>query len=370
MVNFESGRLGQGVAANWHRNTSLKGKAWQNRINDTLYSVDYTGDEERVFLETPFSWLDWYEADRMYLAFSKGNMKGKDYKETEWAKIPSEMMKGMTLNCFPYMNSVYHIGFDCYDFVKFVTEMARADNPNYEIPFQLDFNGDTALALAVFGKRANQNVANYFLTTLLINLPMGNSSTFVATKLAECVRKGVPGVAEYINSRMFTTRQLSGCSKFDSEAKHEKVGFWKSIKESIKAVFADDVDATTFVNCLDLWPDKRQVFSNVLNKSPIKTESVIEFFDLPKIFNPHPLQGDSSDDFISALVQTADYDLIKCPPIAQLINFRWGLTKKFVTSYMLLPYICFFLVYVFQVMLQFDPNKHYLDDTDPDTPGL
>ena len=102
-------------------------------------------------------------------------MKGKDYRQTDLATSTPSKFIALLNNIFPYGDSALSKGGHCYDFIKFIIERARADDPDLVIPANTNLDGLGGIDYALKGSEADNNCVEYFLE-FLTNQPLDHSA--------------------------------------------------------------------------------------------------------------------------------------------------------------------------------------------------
>ena len=81
--------------------------------------------------------------------------------------------------------------------------------------------------------------------------------------------------------------------------------------------------------------------------------------DIPYIHCPDRKE---SEWFSEALNEdNAYYDLLHHPAVQGIIDFRWEASQSYITWNLLYPYLIFMMVYLYHVMIIFDPHSPILE---------
>lgn len=118
----------------------------------------------------------------------------------------------------------------------------------------------------------NTRVAEFFLKDLLPPMPLDHHGRAIADVIPKCVRHDIAYLAEYLDSRFLSTKQLKKISRAE--------------KLMIK-VNPEDDDEKYYITAVDLWPDERLIKERVFEPSESGAEIDVCILDLPKLHNPN-----------------------------------------------------------------------------------
>ena len=271
-------------------------------------------------IEAPFTFVHWVMIEQ----FSE-RCNNPSAEETEdWLNslnFPPNVARILSLNILPQCWSILHLTTGSRNIVEFICnktqEGLKDENEDqkkqdgeeedeeyaFPIPFNSDINGKSPLHMSLFndgndeddssgifdsirqwfgkgndqkndsGARSSQNerTTEYFLGELLKKMPMDHHGRAIVDVLPECIRKEIPQLSEYLDSRFKTSTQL------------EKM---KSIQKYRLKEDNDSKETGNYIDCIDLWPDQQKLQDKVLEKSSSGVNIDAKILDLPGIVNP------------------------------------------------------------------------------------
>ena len=181
----------------------------------------------------------------------------------------------------------------------------------FPIPFIDNLSGYTALHLSLTaGSTENTRVAEYFLQKLLPNMPLDHHGRAIADILPECVERDIRFLAEYMDARFLSTRQLQKVSRADDNL-------------TIK-VDPETADNKYYITACDLWPDERFISNQIFEEGNGGSEITVTVLDLPKVHNPNdPI----AHKFMEALAGVEETSIFGSKSVKSIVAFRWGPCK-------------------------------------------
>ena len=102
-------------------------------------------------------------------------------------------------------------------------------------------------------------------------MPLDHHGRAIVSAIPTCIKKEIPYIGEYLDSRFISTHQLKKVNR-------EKQ---KKLKED-----PDSIEDGFYVDCIDLWPDQDTLRSTIFEDSPSSAEVEVEVLDLPDIIYP------------------------------------------------------------------------------------
>jgi len=102
-------------------------------------------------------------------------------------------------------------------------------------------------------------------------MPLDHHGRAIADVIPKLVKHNTRGLADYLDSRFMTTRQLKKVSRTDG----------KSIRTC-----SETAEEEYYINVCDLWPDERLLVDRVLEESSAGAEIEVKMYDIPKLHNP------------------------------------------------------------------------------------
>ena len=276
-------------------------------------------------IEAPFTFVHWVMIEQ----FSE-RCNNPSAEETEdWLNslnFPPNVARILSLNILPQCWSILHLTTGSRAIVEFICnktqEGLKDENEDqkkqggeeqdekyaFPIPFNSDINGKSPLHMSLFndgndeddssgifdsirqwfgkgndqkndsGARSSQNerTTEYFLGELLQKMPMDHHGRAIVDVLPECIRKEIPKLSEYLDSRFKTSTQL------------EKM---KSIQKYRLKEDNDSKETGNYIDCIDLWPDQQKLQDKVLEESSSGVNIDAKILDLPGIVNPESDAG-------------------------------------------------------------------------------
>ena len=130
-------------------------------------------------------------------------------------------------------------------------------------------------------------------------MPLDHHGRAIVSAIPVCIKKEIPYIGEYLDSRFISTNQLKKVNR-------EKQ---KKLKED-----PDSIEDGFYVDCIDLQPDQDTLRSTIFEDSPSSAEVEVEVLDLPDIIYPGSQIGLELMQVLSSLDENEilAHDSLRC----------------------------------------------------------
>ena len=204
--------------------------------------------------------------------------------------LSSDVAQTISLNLLPELDTVLHRITKSLSITSFFCGKVQGGNTKdkpFPIPFIDNMEGDCPLEISLNDelKTENRLVAEYFLHTLLPNMPLDHHGRSLADVLPLCIKEGVGYVAEYLDSRFLQSNQLRKITRINGTLKG-----------------GEDYCITAS----DLNPDVDIIQKKIIEEDEQDNDGgaiEVDLLDIPRIHNPNdPI----AYNFIKAIAEIED----------------------------------------------------------------
>ena len=239
--------------------------------------------------------------------------------------LTSDVAQNISLNLLPELDTVLHKITKSRSITSFFCEKVQGGNTKdkpFPIPFIDNMEGDCPLEMSLKKTKTpdepnteNRLVAEYFLQSVLPNMPLDHHGRSLADVIPLCINEGVGYVGEYLDSRFLQSNQLRKISRIDG----------RTLKGG------EDYCITAS----DLNPDEKIIKEKIIEEKSSENEQsndsiavVVDLLDVPRIHNPNdPI----AKDFIKAIAKVEDPSyLFRCESVKAIVEFRWNLCYEYI----------------------------------------
>jgi ankyrin repeat protein len=183
-------------------------------------------------------------------------------------------MKLLVMNILPCFNTLLHFAYKRLSVIRLVYKIASKERARekkkaeklglvydpingFLVPFIRNYDRKSPLHLCV--ENGNFKSADTFLENLK-NEGIDNHSRAIYDALPACIEADIPAVGPYLDARFVQTSQIEEVKRGSLNLKNEMI---YAVTDS------------------ELWPDKKVIDESLLKSSPLDSEIVIEFLDVP-----------------------------------------------------------------------------------------